>query len=265
MDHFHLNSDWRKTASAMYRKPSDSKILGSVEIDITDLNIFLDEQRSAGLKITLTHFFLLATARAVKFDVPQLNSYIKRGNVQTFGPVNVSVSVLQADGSMSSVKIENAEHLTLKESVIILNDKISAIRKGSEDKAMKSKSILAKIPFPFRNMFFSFFRTVAVYWGIDLSFIGLSPQQFGTFILSNIGTLGLDIGYPALMPVANVSFVFIMGKVQRKPLVIEEQIVPRTVITVGAAIDHRVADASHAGLLFKTLKYYVKNPQALLK
>ena len=155
MDHFHLNSDWRKTASAMYRKPSDSKILGSVEIDITDLNIFLDEQRSAGLKITLTHFFLLATARAVKFDVPQLNSYIKRGNVQTFGPVNVSVSVLQADGSMSSVKIENAEQLTLKESVIILNDKISAIRKGSEDKAMKSKSILAKIPFPFRNMFFS--------------------------------------------------------------------------------------------------------------
>jgi pyruvate/2-oxoglutarate dehydrogenase complex dihydrolipoamide acyltransferase (E2) component len=75
--------------------------------------------------------------------------------------------------------------------------------------------------------------------------------------------LGLDIGFLALFPFANISFVMIMGGVKSKPWVVDNQVVPRRVITLGAALDHRVVDASHAGKLFKYLKYAVKNPEVL--
>ena len=73
-----LNTTWRKIASTIYKKPVDSKIFGSVEIDITDLEIYIQAKRKAGVKITLTHFFLLATARAIKEEIPEFNTYVKR-------------------------------------------------------------------------------------------------------------------------------------------------------------------------------------------
>ena len=40
-----LTTNWRKVASTIYRKPVDSKIFGEVEIDVTDLEKFISEQR----------------------------------------------------------------------------------------------------------------------------------------------------------------------------------------------------------------------------
>jgi pyruvate/2-oxoglutarate dehydrogenase complex dihydrolipoamide acyltransferase (E2) component len=71
------------------------------------------------------------------------------------------------------------------------------------------------------------------------------------------------MGYPALFPSSNVSFVLILGGVNRKPTVVNEQIVPRTILSLGAALDHRVVDASHGGLLFRYLKNVVNNPHQL--
>ena len=260
-----LNTPWRQIASTIYKKPNDSKIFGSVEIDVTDLEIYIEKKRKEGLKITLTHFFLLATSRAISNDIPELNSYSKRGNIYSFSNINVSVSVLKADGEMSSVIVKDADQLTFKDSVEVLNNEIQKSRKGSESGTMQLKDTMSAIPYPFRNWIVGIIKKLFIDWGISLPFIDLKPHTFGSFMLSNIGTLGLDIGFPALFPFANISFVMIMGGVKTKPWVVNNEVVPRRVITLGAALDHRVVDASHAGKLFKYLKYAVKNPEMLEK
>ena len=260
-----LNTPWRQIASAIYKKPNDSKIFGSVEIDVTDLEFFIEKKRKEGIKITLTHFFMLATSRAISHDIPELNTYTKRGNIYSFPTINVSVSVLKADGEMSSVIVKNADQLTFSESVEVLNKEIQKSRKGSESDTMQLKDTMSAIPYPFRNWIIGIIKKVFVDWGISLPFIDLKPQTFGSFMFSNIGTLGLDIGFPALFPFANISFVMIMGGVKNKPWVVNNEVVPRRIITLGAALDHRVVDASHAGKLFKYLKYAVQNPEVLEK
>jgi pyruvate/2-oxoglutarate dehydrogenase complex dihydrolipoamide acyltransferase (E2) component len=256
-----LNTPWRQIASTIYKKPNDSKIFGSVEIDVTDLELFIEKKRKDGVKITLTHFFMLATSRAIRNDIPELNSYSKRGNIYPFPSINCAVSVLQADGEMSSVIVKNSDKLTYNSSVEVLNKEIQNSRKGSESNTMQMKDTVAAIPYPFRNWIVATIKKLFLDWGISLPFIGLKPHTFGSFMLSNIGTLGLDIGFPALFPFANISFVMIMGGVQTKPWVVNNEVVPRRVITLGAALDHRVVDASHAGKLFKYLKFAVKNPE----
>ncbi len=59
-----VNTSWRKVAASIYKKPTDSKIFGSVELDVTDLEQYITQKRKEGLKITLTHIFTLAVARA---------------------------------------------------------------------------------------------------------------------------------------------------------------------------------------------------------
>jgi len=258
-----LNTGWRRVASSIYHRPTDSKIFGSVEIDITDLEDYISEKRKNGIKATLTHVFILAAARALKQEVPELNTYIKRGNVVLREHIDVMVSVLLPESLMGSVLIRDADKLTLEELIQVMGEEVKKARKGTENKTMKMKDKLAVIPWPFRGWIYSMLKTVTFDWGFSIPFLGLSANSFGSFVVSNIGSVGLDMGYPALFPSSNVSFVLILGGVNRKPAVVGDQILPRTIISLGAALDHRVVDASHGGLLFRYLKKMVKNPHLL--
>jgi pyruvate/2-oxoglutarate dehydrogenase complex dihydrolipoamide acyltransferase (E2) component len=258
-----LNSGWRKVASSIYRRPTDSKIFGSVEIDVTDLETYIAEKRKKGVKATLTHIFILAAARALKEEVPEMNTYMKRGNVVLREHIDVMVSVLLRDSKMGSVLIKDADKLTLEELIKIMNDEVTRSRRGSENKTMQMKDKLARIPWPFRGWILRFLKTITADLGLSFPSLGLSANSFGSFVVSNIGSLGLDMGYPALFPSSNVSFVLVLGGVNRKPAVVGDQIVPRTILSLGAALDHRVVDASHGGLLFRYLKKIVKNPHLL--
>ena len=126
---------------------------------------------------------------------------------------------------------------------------------------MKDK--LAAVPWPLRGFVYRIIKFITVSMGLSIPSLGLSANNFGTFFLSNIGSLGLDIGYPALFPSANVSFVLIMGGVAQRPWVVNDEIVPRTIMKLAATLDHRVVDASHGGRLFKYYKKIVANPAML--
>lgn len=258
-----LNSGWRKVASSIYRRPTDSKLFGSVEMDITDLEKYIAEKRKNGVKATLTHIFILAGARALKHEVPELNTYIKRGNVILRDHIDVMVSILLRESQMGSVLIKDADKLTLDELIKVMNQEVKSARQGSENKTMKIKDKLARLPWPLRGWVFRMLKTITADWGFSFPLLGLSANSFGSFVVSNIGNVGLDMGYPALLPTSNVSFVLVLGGVNRKPAVVGDQILPRTILSLGAALDHRVVDASHGGLLFRYLKKIVKNPELL--
>jgi pyruvate/2-oxoglutarate dehydrogenase complex dihydrolipoamide acyltransferase (E2) component len=258
-----INNDWRKAALAIYKKPVDSKILGQVELDVTDLDEFVSDKRKNGVKVTLTHFFTLAAARALRYEVPELNAYVRRGSIIPRKQVDAMVSLLMEGSEMGSVKVENADQVTLDEFAVLISEGIKKARKGDNNKTMDMKGTIARIPWPFRAWLLRLLKVYTISWGFPIKRLGMTPDSFGSFIVSNIGTLGLSIGFPALMPVSNVSFVLIIGAVDKKPWVVNDEIVIRKIITIGAALDHRVCDGSHGGRLFHHLKYLTKHPELL--
>ena len=231
-------------------------------MDITDLEKYIQQRRKAGVKITLTHFFLLATARALRDEVPEFNTYVKRGTILPFPSIDATVSVLMANGEMGSVKMQHIDNYTLTTLADALRQAIQNAQKGDE-KSKRQKETLAHIPWPFRDYVYRLIRYLTVRLGLTIPWLGISANSFGAFFLSNIGSIGLDMGYPALFPSANVSFVLILGGVSQKPWVVEGQVVPRTILSLGAALDHRVVDASHGGKLFKYLKKVIAQPHLL--
>lgn len=256
-----FNTTWRKVASTIYKKPTDSKIFGGVEFDVTELEKYITQKRKEGLKITLTHFFVLVLARALKTEIPEFNTYIRRGKNITRPSIDAAVSVLQASGQMTTIIVPNADGLTYDDLESLMNEEIVKSRKGRDKGTAENKDFLAKLPWPFRNWFFSIYRTMTIKWGISMPGLGLSANSFGSFMVSNIGSLGLDYGFPALLPSSNLSFVLVMGGIQKKPVVIDDEIVIRRMMSVSIVFDHRTADASHGARLFKYIKYAVKHPQ----
>ncbi len=256
-----FNTEWRKVAAAMYIKPVDSKILGSVDIDVTDLEVFINRKRKKGVKITLTHCVTLALARGIRTEVPELNCYVKRGKIVERDYVDAMISVLLKREEMGSVRVPGADKMTLVELSDFLSLKIKEARTGNESKEMKKKGMIAAVPWPFRRWLFKLIKLITITWGFSVA--GISANNYGSFVVANIGTLGLDTGYPALFPTSNVAMVVTMGGVFKKPAVVGDKVLPRKILTISVALDHRVVDASHGGKMFRYVKNVVRNPEIL--
>lgn len=262
MTNSEINNDWRKVAAAIYKKPTDGKIFGAAELDVTDLENFIAKKRKEGLKITLTHIFALIISRGIR-EIPELNCYARRGKIILRDQVDAMVSVLIADSEMSSVRVENADKLNLTQIAEVLSEGIKNARAGDENKTMQMKSVIGKIPWPLRTWLFNILKTLAINWGIPIRKAGLHDRAFGSFVLTNIGSIGLDMGFPAMFPISNVSFVFVMGGVYKKPVVINDKIVIRKIMSISSAMDHRTADAVHGGKLFRHIKRMIREPELL--
>ncbi len=266
MSTFDPNTPWRLVSTAIYRKPVDARIFGSVELDVTDLEQWVLQKREEGLKITLMFPLILMTARALKTEVPELNCYVRRGHLVHRETVDIVISVLMNRGrEMTSLRLPRADTLTIQQMAEWMSENLQAHRTADHGAAAKQKNWLAKTPWPFRNWLIRAWRKVIVEWGLRIPFMPAGPDSFGSLIFSNIGSIGLDVGYPALLPVSNVPLVLVMGRVQTKPAVVDGQIVPRRLLNLSATLDHRVVDAQQGGKLFRYLKRAIRNPDQLVQ
>ena len=76
--------------------------------------------------------------------------------------------------------------------------------------------------------------------------MALSPRQFGHVIFSNIGSLGMAIGFAPLCPPMHAEILLCMGCAQKKPYVDEvtNEIKIGTFVDITATLDHRYGDAA---------------------
>ncbi|MDO5492971.1 MAG: dihydrolipoamide acetyltransferase family protein [Nesterenkonia sp.] len=89
-----------------------------------------------------------------------------------------------------------------------------------------------------------------------------AEMQGGTVSITNLGPLGLDGGTPILPP--GQAAIVAVGAVRRKPWVVDDQIVPRDVMTVGGSFDHRLIDGEHAGRFVADVARVLEQPGLLL-
>jgi len=90
----------------------------------------------------------------------------------------------------------------------------------------------------------------------------LDEIRESTFTITNFGSLGLSTG----MPIINYPEVAILGvgKIQQKPIVINNDIAIRWMLPLSLSIDHRVLDGGDAGRFIASFKKYISYPDRLI-
>ncbi|MDO4240979.1 MAG: dihydrolipoamide acetyltransferase family protein [Microbacteriaceae bacterium] len=84
----------------------------------------------------------------------------------------------------------------------------------------------------------------------------------GTITVTNIGVFGMDTGTPILNP-GEVAIVA-MGTIKPKPWVVDGEILPRMVTTVGGSFDHRVVDGDVISRFMADVASVLEEPALLL-
>lgn len=84
----------------------------------------------------------------------------------------------------------------------------------------------------------------------------------GTLTVTNIGSLGIDTGTPIINPgeVAIVAF----GTIKQKPWVVDGEVIPRWVTTLGGSFDHRVVDGDLSARFMADVAAILEEPALLL-
>jgi pyruvate dehydrogenase E2 component (dihydrolipoamide acetyltransferase) len=251
-------------ATAIYAPPSEGKIYGTLEIDVTAVLAYIREQREQGNYLTITHLTTAALARALAYDAPEVNCFVRRGRLVHRDYVDIMVSVSIRDHQeMSAVIVRDAHRKPVSVIAREIQERAQAEREGREGKSMRNKYLLSRIPWPFRRWIYRGVRWWVNELGFELKSAGLSERAFGSLLLSNIGTHGLTTGMPALFPAAKIPGVVVMGKIEEKPVVRDGEIVVRSIMPCTATFDHRIVDGAQVGRFARGVARRLEHPAEL--
>lgn len=259
-----FNTPWRVTAAAIYTTPTDSRVYGTLDIDVTDAKRFLDQKRQSGTKLTMTHLATAVLARAIAFDVPEMNCFIRRGGIVARRHVDVMIPVAVGDGEgVSAIVINDAHARSVSSIAAEIREQAKKNRTGTESRTTKNKYLLNRIPWPLRRPVFRLLKWITVDLGFEIAALGLSANSFGSFVVSDIGSFGLQTGMTALMPAAKVPAVIVLGKVEEKPVVKNGEVVIRTMLPLTGTFDHRIVDGLQIGKLARGIRRNFRKPKWL--
>ena len=87
-------------------------------------------------------------------------------------------------------------------------------------------------------------------------------MEGGTFTITNGGVYGSLLSTPILnMP---QSAILGMHKIEKRPVIVDDQIEIRPMMYVALSYDHRIIDGREAVSFLKRIKEYVENPEQMM-
>src|SRR4029079_7524857 len=94
---------------------------------------------------------------------------------------------------------------------------------------------------------------------------GTPRDPFGSVMITNIGSLGLEVAFAPLVPYSRVPLVIAVGALRERPAVVDHHVTVARVITLCMTVDHRRFDGVQVGRMAKTVQEMFANPERELE
>ncbi len=157
---------------------------------------------------------------------------------------------------ISLKKLVNIEHE--------VSEKVSLI-KMNKDKPMR---VVKKLVSFFPSLFFHCFVSVIDFFSytlnLNLSIFGLPKDRYGSVMITSIGSLGFEEAFVPLFPMNRCGLCIAVGKPIHKPVVKNNNVVVKQVLSLCFTFDHRYFDGSHFAKPLRLLKKMFKYPDKYL-
>ncbi|MBL8920110.1 MAG: 2-oxo acid dehydrogenase subunit E2 [Myxococcaceae bacterium] len=258
-------SSFRRMAAAMWRSPADPTIFGAMDLDATALLAFIDEHRArTGQRLTVTHLVSQAVARAFA-QHPTLNAKVRfGGRLERRTSVDLFVSVSTENGKdLSGVRVDGADRLDLAGWVDTLAVKARDIRSGQDASFQKTRSLFKLMPFWLLRPFLRLVDVLANELHVHLPAQGLPRDPFGTAVITNVGSFGIDTAFAPFVPMGRCPMLLLINEVRERPWVVDGALAVRPVLRLCGTFDHRIIDGHAAGLIARAIRTALEQPAGL--
>ena len=199
------------------------------DLDLTEMvkyrENFVRQEKKLGVRITYAEMLIYAVAKALR-QFPLMNSSLIDDEIKLWEDINIGMAVALGDQGEKGLVvpvIKNADTKSLLE--------ISANAKELAQKARAER---------------------------------LSSEEMtgGTFTISNFGSMGVS-SYSTPIINSPESGILGIGRLTKKPVVKDDQILIAPMLPYSLSHDHRVTDGAAAETFMRIVKDLVENPRAV--
>ena len=259
-------SSFRRIAIGTWKTSYDPSVYGSLKLDMTEALRYQAEWRDkTGQRLTITHMMAKAVA-AVLEDMPDANAILRFNRIYLRRDCAVFFQVAMKDDETGEIDLSGATiHHADQKSLAVIVDEFQAtvdkVRAKKDEQLESTRSTFKIIPALWLNTVLNTLGTLLYTLNLDLTWAGLPRDPFGSVMITNIGSLGLEEAYVPLVPYSRVPLILALGNVNKEAVVganDEIKVVPR--MKVCATFDHRVLDGMHASRMMKVLKSWFADP-----
>jgi pyruvate dehydrogenase E2 component (dihydrolipoamide acetyltransferase) len=265
LEPLHDLSTFRKLALGTWRTAGDPSVYGSLELRVDDALAYLDALRAAtGQRVTINH--LMARAAAAVFErVPEANAILRRGRLERRRTIGVFFQVAIPSAStgkldLSGATIHDPQHKSLLAIAAELEQQFAAARADREGALASVRHLFARLPQPLVPAVLRLSELASYTLNLDLRRLGIPRDAFGSVMITNVGTLGLDEAYVPLVPYSRVPILLALGAIREVPVASDGVVTTARVMKVCATLDHRVVDGAHAAIMARTLRAWIEHP-----
>ena len=252
---------WRKLAGATWGRPMDPQFYGDLELDAgAMLGYIEDVRRVTGVHLTMTHLAGRAVAHGLA-AVPELRVRLAHGREYDRDSVDVFFIVTAPGGQeLTGIKVPAADGKSAVEIARELNRRRAAIAAGDDPELGHGKALLTRFPPGLLRVALRAGAWLTSDLNLDLSRLGMPRQAFGGAMITSVGMWGVSRAYSPLAHYYRVPLLVLVGAVRKTPVVIDDEIVARPVLTLTATFDHRYVDGFHAARLAEAVRRYCEAP-----
>jgi len=243
-------------------KKCDAEVSSQVEIDITKLVKFVDEQNKKGLEYKMTYFHALAACFAkTVYNREALNQFVK--NKRLYRRKNVSFGFIaknklsdKGEERIICLDIEKDDNImTLSRKMAIDVFKVKKEKNNSNDMEHMLK-FFSMLP----NWLLSIIVKIVFFLdehGINPKAITEGDTNYVTVLLSNLGSIHTNSCYHHLSEYGTNSIVLTIGTIH--------DVGNKKIVDLQLTLDERIADGFYFAKSIQLTEYIAKHPDLLLE
>jgi 2-oxoacid dehydrogenases acyltransferase (catalytic domain) len=263
----HELSTFRRIALGTWRTARDPSVYGSLTLRMDKALAYLEAFRAAtGKRLTITH--LMARAAAAVFEqVPDANAVLRRGRIYRRRRIGVFFQVAMEDPrtgklDLSGATIHDPERKSLAEICDELDARFAEVRAHRDGAMARTRRLFDWLPLRAIPAVLELTSFLSYTLNVDLGWAGGPRDAFGSVMITNVGSLGLEEAYAPLVPYSRVPLVLALGAIRQAPVVRDGRVVIEPTMKLCATFDHRVLDGAHAAVMARTMRAWIEDPVA---
>ena len=268
---------FRKIACGTWKTAGDPSVYALLEIEMSKALPFAEAySKQHGVHITPT----LLAAKAISHCLqvrPELNGLLRRGkvylrrSVSVFFQVNVPGKAGNgnrderiAKAFLSGTSVHETDTKSLAEIARAFRAQAAEVKRGRDPSFRSCIRIVSLLPWRLVRGFLNLGSWLIYGLNLELGFLGLPNDPFGSVMISNIGAMGIDVAWAPLVPYSRVPLLLALGTIRDKPVAENGEVKVRPVLSIGVTFDHRLIDGVHAAQMSNEFKKCFAEPEKYL-
>ena len=258
-------SSFRKIAIGTWADAYDPSVYGTMEVNMDEAMRYLADFRArTGRKLTVSHMMAKVAAMALK-EVPDANAVLRWNRIYLRKRIGIFFQVVMTDEGagktdLSGATIYDVEKKSLVEIYDDFNAKVERVRKRQDPALESTRKTFLGVPYFVLNRLLKIISFFSFTLNLDLRWAGIPSDPFGSMMITNVGSLGLDVAYVPLVPYSHVPILLALGNVRDAPVVRDGKLTVGKIMKVNATFDHRFIDGFHASVLSRVLRDWFEHP-----